>query len=89
MSTTATRRAKRREIRLIQNHSTWLQKALFALQKAEDARDKLADTRGDDPGPFVLNYEGKEISVDLFEEALEDRIQELLTMTRERRQAMR
>lgn len=90
MSSTKERRRKRKEIRLIQSHSSWLQKALFALQKADDARDKLSDARGDDEAePFVLSHDGSDISVEAFEEALEGRIQELLTDTRERRRAMR
>lgn len=90
MSTQAQRRQQRKEIRLIQNHSSWLQKALFALQKAETAREKLADAKDEgDPGPFVIEYEGEEYDVDAFEEALENRVQELLTVTRERRRAMR
>lgn len=90
MSTTAERRRKRKEIRLIQSHSSWLQKALFALQKADAVREKLADARGEDEAEaFVLEHNGSGISVDDFEEALEGRIQELLTTTRERRRAMR
>lgn len=90
MSTQAQRRQQRKEIRLIQNHSSWLQKALFALQKAETAREKLSDAQGEDePGPFIIEYDGDEYDVDAFEEALESRVQELLTVTRERRRAMR
>jgi hypothetical protein len=90
VSTQAQRRRQRKEIRLIQNHSSWLQKALFALQKAETAREKLADARGeDDPGGFIIEYNGDRFDVDAFEEALESRVQELLTVTRERRRAMR
>lgn len=90
VSTTAERRRKRKEIRLIQSHSSWLQKALFALQKADAVRDKISDARGEDEaGPFVLEHNGSDFSVEEFEEALEGRIQELLTTTRERRRAMR
>ncbi len=86
MSSTATRSA---DIRLIQDQSTWLQKALFALQKADVAHGKLADSRGEDRGPYVLKTDDTEISMEAIEGALEERIQELLTTTREARKAVR
>lgn len=89
MSTQAQRRQQRKEIRLIQNHSSWLQKALFALQKAETAREKLADAKDEDLEPFVIEYEGTDYDVEAFEEALESRVKNLLEVTRERRRAMR
>lgn len=90
MSSQAQRRQQRKEIRLIQNHSSWLQKALFALQKAETAREKLSDAKDEgDPGPLIIEHDGEEYDVEAFEEALESRVQELLTVTRERRRAMR
>ncbi len=82
------RRRKRREIRLIQNESSWLQKALFALGKAEDARDKLADMRGEEPEPFELELDGDKLSVERFEEALEKRTQTLLSLIRARRRTL-
>ncbi len=89
MSTQAQRRQQRKEIRLIQNHSSWLQKALFALQKAETAREKLADAKDEDLERFVIEYDGEEYDVEAFEEALESRVKNLLEVTRERRRAMR
>lgn len=83
------RRQKRKEIRILQSESAWLQKALFALQKAEDAREKFADAREEDVPPFDLNLNGEILSVEEFEEALENRIQELLTDVRERRRNLR
>lgn len=89
-ATAQQRRKKRKEIRLLQNHSAWLQKALFALQKADAVRDQLADhNRQDEADPFVLEHDGDRYDVEAFEAALEGRIQELLTTTREERLAMR
>ena len=84
-----TRRRKRREIKFLSNESTWLQKALFALHKAETAREKWADLQGRDEVPFVLPHGDGELRVDDFLEAMEDRIQELLTEVRERRKLLR
>ena len=90
VSSQAQRRQQRKEIRLIQNHSSWLQKALFALQKAETAREKLADAQGEEElDPFVIEYDGEEYDMDAVQEALESRVSDLLAVTRERRRAMR
>lgn len=84
---TDTRRRNRQEIRLISSESAWLQKALFALQKAEDAREKLADTRDEEAPAFVLPFDGKKLVVDDFQEALENRIKFLMDDVRERRRS--
>jgi len=79
----------RREIRLLSSESAWLQKALFALQKAEDAREKLADARDEEVPDFLLPLDGKKLAVDDFEEALENRIKSLMDDVRERRRGLR
>ncbi len=85
-----TRRRNRREIRVLSSESAWLQKALFALQKAESSREKLADIRGEKEAPeFVLSLGRKKLKVEDFEEALENRIRELLDDVRERRRGAR
>ncbi len=89
MTVTQDRRQQRREIRLIQSHSSWLQKALFALHQAEAAHEKLQEANGDEAEPLVLEHEDGAISLEAFEEALESRIKDLLTETRERRRAIR
>lgn len=86
---TDARRRKRREIKFLSNESTWLQKALFALSKAETAREKWADLQGEEDIPFVLPHNGDELSVDEFVEAIEGRITHLLAEVKERRRAVR
>jgi hypothetical protein len=86
---TDNRRRNRREIRQLSSESTWLQKALFALQKADEAREKVAEYRGEDAPAFVLSVGRKKIEVEEFEEAIEGRIRELLDEVRERRRGMR
>lgn len=84
------RRRKRREIKLLSNESVWLQKALFALQKVEGIREKMAELNGDeDPDPIVFEADGGEIHVEAFQEAMENRVKYLLEEVRERRKVVR
>ncbi|MGD2067039.1 MAG: hypothetical protein PVI57_00030 [Gemmatimonadota bacterium] len=84
------RRQKRKEMRLVQSEAAWLQKALFALGKAEDAHEKLADFRGEgDPGEYSFHLNGEDVSVESIEEAVEGRLQGLKEKLRERRQSLR
>lgn len=85
----ARRRARRREIQLLSNESAWLQKALFALQKAETAREKLADARDAEVPPFELPLDDETLSVEEFQEAMTNRIHELLEDVRARRRTLR
>jgi hypothetical protein len=83
------KRMQRREIRLIQRESTWLQKALFALGKAEEAREALAELKGDEPEAFQITVEGRDVSLEGLEDALDGRIQKLMEEVRERRRKIR
>lgn len=83
------RRRYRRETQLLSSESAWLQKALFALQKAEDAREKLAGSRGEDETPFDLSTETGTLSLEDIQEGLENRIRELLDEVRGRRRSLR
>lgn len=82
-----TLREQRREIRTIQREATWLQKALFALGKAADARETL-HPEGVESG-YKLELESGEISVDALEDAIETRVKTLLETVRERRRTLR
>jgi hypothetical protein len=84
-----TRRQQRQEIRLIQREATWLQKALFALGKASDAREKLEGGRGEDEVPWVLETENGEVTLDAVEASLEARVEILMELVRERRRTLR
>lgn len=85
MSQSKEKRKQRREMRLIQQEATWLQKAVFAFGKAEDIREKIADLNESDPEPMTVQIEGSEVSLDDVSEALEEKIQGTLEMLRERR----
>lgn len=76
------RRQKRKEIRLLQSESVWLQKALFALRKAEAAREKLADARDAEEESYTLVLDGEERSLEALEDGLEHRIEDLMRTVR-------
>ena len=81
------RRQQRREIRLIQREATWLQKALFALGKATESREKL-EGDGEDAS-YVLEVESGPLAMEALEDGLEARVKELLELVRERRKVLR
>jgi hypothetical protein len=83
------KRRKRREIRALQREATWLQKVLFGLGKAQEAREKFGDARGEPADPILLEVDGKNLPLDAIEDALETRIQSLLEVVRERRRNLR
>ena len=86
----AEKRGRRRRLRLMQDESTWLQKALFALRKIDDAREKQADAMGEEsPGPLSLMVDGHPVNFDALEDAIEERAQTLLQTIRERRKLLR
>jgi hypothetical protein len=85
----ADQRVQRKQIHLLQDESVWLQKALFALRKAQDSAEKLYATREEEAAPYTLPLEDDELSVDAFEAALEARIATLLDKIRDMRRALR
>lgn len=88
MSQDQKKRLARREMRLIQQEATWLQKAVFALGKVDESREKLADLRGSEPEPFILKVGRKTVDLDDVVEAIEVQVAETLEMLRERRAMM-
>ncbi len=85
MNQSKEKRKQRREMRLIQQEATWLQKAVFAFGKVEDLREKIADLNETEPDPLVVEIEGSEVSLDDVSTALEEKVQATLEMLRERR----
>ena len=82
-------RKKRREIKVLSTESTWLPPAIFALNKAETAREKWADLREQDDVDFALPHDDGELEVDTFREGMENRISELLTEVKDLRRVLR
>lgn len=83
------KRKLRREIDFLQRESVWLQKALFALRKADVAQQKVAETRGDDPPEKYLLEDGKRkfVLADL-EDVLQARVDSLMKTIREARESL-
>lgn len=78
MATKLDKQARSRERRLLQSESRWLQKALFALSKAETDRGKLAELRGADPEPLSISLGKKSYEMDAVQEAVQDAVDERL-----------
>lgn len=80
-----TDRNKRLLLKAMQAESTWLQKALFALARAEDARSQAAEITGDSPTELRAPARGKWASLSDFQSALEDRVSTIMDDLQEKR----
>lgn len=73
---------QRRLQRKIDKHreieARWLQKMLFALSKAQEARAKLAETTGEDLNPLITLDDGTQVPVDAIEEVVHKRVDALM-----------
>ena len=83
------KRRKRRDLKLLTNESTWLQKALFAFQKAEAAWEKRMENNGEEDAEYVILHDGNEFPVEEFVEAIEERVAGILSELKERRRILR
>jgi hypothetical protein len=81
-------RNKRLLMKAMQNESTWLQKALFALAKAEDARTTLAELSEGKVEELRAPAKGKYASLGAFRDALEGRVSELMEDLQEQRRVV-
>lgn len=79
------RRKHRRETMLLQSESRWLQRALFAFNKVAEAREKLADTRGDEPAPIQDEVDGATVSLEDVRTMIQQRVDHLMEMIPRRR----
>lgn len=80
-----TDRDKRLLMKAMQSESTWLQKALFALQKAADARSTVAEISGEDLGELRAPAKGKWAKMSDFQSALEVRVSDIMDDLQEKR----
>jgi len=83
VATTKEKRRANRARRLIRSEHRWLQKAIFALSKAEDARDKLADLYDGEAPDLVVPINGSEHEVEEVGSALREVIQQRMHAQRE------
>jgi hypothetical protein len=70
--------AERRIDRQRESESRWLQKVLFDLGKAREAREKLAEVAGEDLNPLIVTEDGTKIPLDTLEEIIRTRIDTLM-----------
>lgn len=72
-------------MRALQSESAWLQKALFALRKAEAASEDAAEAEAED---YELRVAGEPLPLEALESALQDRAEALMATTKEMRRAL-
>ena len=70
------------ERKILRSQSRWLQKALFALAKAEDDQEKLAEVRGEAHEPMAVTVKGKTHELGVVTESLRDSVMERLEALR-------
>ncbi len=83
------KRQLRKERRLVQSESRWMQKALFALGKAETAREKLAKARDEELQDQTVKVGGKSMTLNALRDAIQDRVEALAEVLQERREVTR
>lgn len=83
-----TDRNKRLLMKAMQNESTWLQKALFALAKAEDARVTRAELSEEKVDELKAPAKGKFAPLSAFQDALEGRVSSLMEDLQEQRRVV-
>lgn len=83
------KKTRRLLLKAMQTESTWLQKALFALSKAEDARESLAELMDDELEPVMVGSGNNAVTLAEVEEALEHRVTTLMEDVQEERRVLR
>ena len=61
-----------------ESEARWLQKVLFAVGKAREARRKLAETTGDELNPLITLDDGAQVPLDTLEEIIKKRVEFLM-----------
>jgi hypothetical protein len=70
------------ERKILSSQSRWLQKALFALAKAEDDQAKLAEVRGERHKPMAVIINGTNHKVGAVTDSLRDSVMNRLERLR-------
>jgi hypothetical protein len=66
------------ERKILRSRSRWLQKALFALSKAEDESERLADLKGENPSVRSVTINREACPIDTVTDALADSVRQWL-----------
>jgi len=61
-----------------ESEARWLQKVLFAVGKAREARRKLAETTGEELNPLITLDDGVRVPLDTLEEIIKKRVEILM-----------
>jgi hypothetical protein len=61
-----------------ESEARWLQKVLFAVGKAREARRKLAETSGEELNPLITLDDGAQVPLDTLEEIIKKRVEILM-----------
>ncbi len=75
--TKAERRRQRKIRKQREDEARWLQKVLFDLSKASDAREKLVETTDEELNPLITLDDGTQIPLDKLEEIIQKRVDDL------------
>ncbi|MGD2060075.1 MAG: hypothetical protein PVF87_04355 [Acidimicrobiia bacterium] len=78
MTDATARRLQRKIDKQREVEARWLQKMLFALSKAKEAREKLADTTGEELNPLIELDDGTQVSLDALDEIVKKRVESLM-----------
>lgn len=78
MTDATARRLQRKIDKQREVEARWLQKMLFALSKAKEAREKLADTTGEALNPLIELDDGTQVSLDALDEIVKKRVEHLM-----------
>lgn len=71
------RRLQRKITKQREDEARWLQKVLFALNKARDARTKLVETTDEALNPLITLDDGTKVTLDTLEEIINKRVADL------------
>lgn len=71
------RRLQRKINKQREDEARWLQKVLFALAKARDAREKLVETTDEELNPLVTLDDGTQVPLDKLETIIQTRVDDL------------
>lgn len=70
-------RVERQIAKYRENEARWLQKVLFAMSKAREAREKLAAASGEDLNPIITLDDGTQLPLDALVELISKRVDDL------------
>ena len=76
MPKTKDRKTGTRERRILESESRWLQKALFALSKAESDRERLAKERSEKVEKLTVEIDGESFDLETVRDAISEAVQE-------------